>query len=76
MDELIKAIVNPIVDHPEDVRITSEHTDSKTVYFLSVHSEDMGKVIGKQGRMASSIRSVVRAAGLAHHNNVTLTIQE
>ncbi|GGH74892.1 putative RNA-binding protein YlqC (UPF0109 family) [Pullulanibacillus pueri] len=76
MDELIKAIVCPIVDHPEDVHISSEQSNARTTYYLSVHKEDMGKVIGKHGRMASAIRSVIHATGVAHHENVTLTIRE
>ncbi|GGE41973.1 UPF0109 protein [Pullulanibacillus camelliae] len=76
MDELIKAVVCPLVDYPEDVRIIAEQEASRVNYTLSVNKEDMGKVIGKHGRTASAIRSVVHAAGLSHQENVTLTIQE
>ncbi|EAF8474434.1 KH domain-containing protein, partial [Listeria monocytogenes] len=54
MEELILSIVKPLVDHPEDVVITPEETDTSLTYKLSVSKEDMGRVIGKQGRIAKA----------------------
>jgi uncharacterized protein len=76
MNELIKGIVEPFVDHPGDVQVVKEQNDNEVMYVLTVNKEDMGKVIGKKGRMASAIRTVVHAAGLAHHENATLSIRE
>lgn len=73
MDELIKGIVAPFVDHPDDVRVVREQNNDEVTYILTVNKADMGKVIGKKGRMASAIRTVVHAAGLAHHEKATLT---
>lgn len=63
MEELILSIVKPLVDHPEDVVITPEETDTSLTYKLSVSKEDMGRVIGKQGRIAKAIRTLVYAVG-------------
>ena len=62
MEELIKTIVKPLVDFPDDVLVTIHEEDTRIVYQLSVHKNDMGKVIGKQGRVAKAIRTVVYAA--------------
>jgi len=75
MDELIKAIVCPLVDYPEDVRIIAEQESLQVNYILSVNQKDIGKVIGKHGRSANAIRTVVYAVSLSRQENVTLTIQ-
>ncbi|WP_433749666.1 KH domain-containing protein [Falsibacillus pallidus] len=75
MEELILTIVKPLVDHPEDVKILVNEDESRITYKLSVHKEDMGKVIGKQGRVAKSIRTVVyAAAGSTQQKKVFLEI--
>ncbi|TFE02733.1 KH domain-containing protein [Jeotgalibacillus salarius] len=58
MKELIETIVKPLVDHPEAVSVDVQETDTAIAYKLSVHPDDMGKVIGKQGRVAKAIRTV------------------
>ncbi|MDZ5711695.1 KH domain-containing protein [Jeotgalibacillus haloalkalitolerans] len=58
MKELIETIVKPLVDYPEAVSIETQETDRTITYKLSVHPDDMGKVIGKQGRVAKAIRTV------------------
>ncbi len=62
MKELIEAIVKPLVDYPEDVQVNVHEEDNRITYQLSVNKKDMGKVIGKQGRVAKAIRTVVYAA--------------
>jgi predicted RNA-binding protein YlqC (UPF0109 family) len=74
MKELIETIVKALVDHPEEVRIEEVETDHTITYQLSVHSEDMGKVIGKQGRIAKSIRTVINAAGTNENKKINLEI--
>ncbi len=74
MEELIKAIVTPLVDHPEDVRITEIKNDGLVTYSLTVHTEDKGKVIGKQGRVAKAIRSVVNAAAATRSERIQVEI--
>ncbi|MGM9924158.1 MAG: KH domain-containing protein [Bacillus sp. (in: firmicutes)] len=76
MTELIKTIVMPLVDHPDAVSIRTEEDDSTITHYLSVHKEDMGKVIGKQGRVAKAIRTVIYAAGSAQQKKIYLEISE
>ncbi|MEW9501330.1 KH domain-containing protein [Jeotgalibacillus marinus] len=61
MTELIKTIVKPLVDHPESVSVETSENDRTITYRLFVHKDDMGKVIGKQGRVAKAIRTVTFA---------------
>lgn len=76
MIELIEAIVKPLVDSPEDVKITELENESQITYRLSVHKEDIGKVIGKQGRIAKAIRTVVYAAGSNSSKRIQLEIND
>jgi len=62
MKELIETIVKPLVDFPDDVQVTVLEEDTRITYQLSVNKNDMGKVIGKQGRVAKAIRTIVYAA--------------
>ena len=76
MKELIETIVKPLVDFPEDVRIDVVEDDYRVTYQLSVNKTDMGKVIGKQGRVAKAIRTVVYAAGSSQQKKIFLEIGE
>ncbi|TMU87811.1 KH domain-containing protein [Bacillus sp. BHET2] len=77
MKDLILTIVKPLVDHPDDVRVDLDEGTNGLTYKLSVHPEDMGKVIGKQGRVAKSIRTVVyAAAGSSQQKKIFLEIVE
>ncbi len=63
MKELLEYMVKELVDNPDDVQITEEEEDEKTIIFkLQVAEEDLGKVIGKKGRTANALRVVMRAA--------------
>ena len=62
MKELLEYIAKSLVDYPDDVSVTEIEGDTSTVLELRVNDADMGKVIGKQGRIARSIRSVIKAA--------------
>ncbi|MBP5555929.1 MAG: KH domain-containing protein [Lachnospiraceae bacterium] len=62
MKELVEVIAKALVEHPEEVVVTETKDGNDYVVKLCVASSDMGKVIGKQGRIAKSIRSVVKAA--------------
>ncbi|WP_053362134.1 KH domain-containing protein [Bacillus sp. FJAT-27251] len=76
MKELIETIVKPLVDFPEDVQVDSTEDDHRVTYRLSVNKSDMGKVIGKQGRVAKAIRTVVYAAGASQQKKIFLEIVE
>lgn len=71
MHALIETIVKPLVDFPEEVRIETDENSSRIVYKLFVHPEDRGKVIGKQGRVAKAIRTIVYSAAGSHHKKKT-----
>ncbi|PCD08494.1 hypothetical protein CMV16_06250 [Peribacillus simplex] len=76
MKALIETIVSALVDYPEEVIVTSKEESDRIVYILSVYKEDMGKVIGKQGRVAKAIRTVVYAAGSSQQKKIYLEISE
>jgi uncharacterized protein len=71
MKQLIVTIVKPLVDYPDDVRIEMDENESRIVYKLFVHPEDRGKVIGKQGRVAKAIRTIVYSAASGYHKKKT-----
>ncbi len=74
MKELVEVIAKALVDHPENVVVTEEETDRSIVINLNVDPEDMGKVIGKQGRIAKALRTVVKAAATRENKRVTVEI--
>ncbi len=77
MKSLIKTIVEPLVDFPEDVQIDVKEDERRIIYKLAVNKEDVGKVIGKQGRVAKAIRTVVYAhARTTEKKRVILEISE
>jgi uncharacterized protein len=67
-------IVKELVDHPDDVSIEEVEDDQGVVLELTVHPEDVGKVIGKRGRTAKALRALVRAAGALDDEDVTVEI--
>lgn len=74
MKALIESIVTPLVDYPEDIVVTEREEDSKIVYHLTVNQHDVGKVIGKNGRIAKAIRTVVYAAKSDANKRIYLDI--
>ena len=64
MKELLEVIAKNLVEHPEKVSVSERMDDDALILELTVDSEDIGKVIGKQGRIAKSIRSVIKAAAI------------
>ena len=64
MEELVRMIAESLVDHPEQVQVKTVEGPESIVLELSVGPDDMGKVIGKQGRIAEAIRTVVKAASV------------
>ena len=76
MKELVEAIARALVDHPEDVQVKTVDGQQVTVLELRVHPEDLGKVIGRQGRTAKAIRTILGAAGMKIHKRLTLEILE
>lgn len=76
MKELLKMIATELVDHPEQVTVLQKDIDHKIVLELRVAPEDMGKVIGKQGRIAKSIRTLIKAVSQHEAKKVVVDIIE
>ena len=74
MKELVEVIAQSLVEYPEEVVVTETENDKTIVVELHVASSDMGKVIGKQGRIAKAIRSVVKAAASKSDKKVVVDI--
>ena len=76
MQALVELIAKALVDEPEQVAVRSINMDQSTVLELSVSSNDLGKIIGKQGRTARSIRAILSAAGMKLKKRYSLEIME
>ena len=76
MKELVKIIAMALVDHPEEVVVTETETENGILVELKVAADDMGKVIGKQGRIAKAIRAVVKAAASKEEKKVIVEIMQ
>ncbi len=74
MKELVEYIAKSLVDHPESVVVEEKVDEDVVVFELHVAQDDMGKVIGKQGRIAKAIRTVVKAAATVDNKKVTVEI--
>ncbi len=76
MKDLVEEIAKALVDSPEDVRVTEVEGEQTTVLELRVRNEDLGKVIGRQGRTARAIRTLLAAAGMKVQKRFVLEILE
>ena len=76
MAGLVESIAKALVSRPADVVVTEEDHGNEIVIKFSVAKEDMGKIIGKQGRIAKAIRTVVKAAAIKQNKRVTVDIVE
>lgn len=74
MKQLVSVIAKALVNHPDDVRVNVIERDDLVVYELSVHPSDVGKVIGKQGRIAKALRTVIASAAVKENKRVTVDI--
>jgi len=74
MKELVEYIVRSLVDDPSQVRVTEVEGSSTIIYELRVAPEDMGRVIGKNGRVANAIRTLLRVASSRQGKRATLEI--
>ena len=74
MKELVEILAKALVDHPEQVEVNEVVGEQSIILELKVAQDDMGKVIGKQGRIAKSIRNVVKAAAIKEEKRVVVEI--
>jgi predicted RNA-binding protein YlqC (UPF0109 family) len=73
-ENTLEFVAKQLVDHPDDVRVETVEEDRQTVLNLYVHDDDLGKVIGKHGRTAKALRTLIKAAGSLEDRNVTVEI--
>jgi predicted RNA-binding protein YlqC (UPF0109 family) len=76
MKDLLEEIAKALVDNPEDVQVQEVEGEQTTVLELRVNNEDLGKVIGRQGRTARAIRTLLAAAGMKVQKRFVLEILE
>jgi uncharacterized protein len=76
LKELVETITKALVDHPDDVQVKSTENAQGTILELRVHHDDLGKVIGRQGRTAKAVRTLLGAAGVKTRKRYTLEILE
>jgi predicted RNA-binding protein YlqC (UPF0109 family) len=76
MRELVTQIARALVDLPEAVQVEPQESEHATALRLRVDPSDVGKVIGKQGRTARSVRTILGAVSMKHHHRYTLDILE
>ena len=74
MKDLVEIIAKSLVDNPDEVRVNEVQGEQDLILELRVAPEDMGKVIGKQGRIAKAIRTVVKAAAMEDNKKVDVDI--
>ena len=76
MRELVEVLAQSLVDHPEEVTVQETEKDNEILLELKVAQEDMGKVIGKQGKNAKAIRTVMKAITAKEHKKVGIIFEE
>ena len=74
MKELLETIAKALVDYPDEVFVNEVEGERSMILELTVSQDDMGKVIGKQGRIAKAIRTVVKAAAIKENKRVSVEI--
>jgi len=74
--QLVETVCKSLVDNPEEVKVTQIDGEQTTILELRVHQSDLGKVIGKQGRTARAIRTILAAAGMKQKRRFNLEIIE
>ena len=76
MKEVLHFLLKQLVDHPEDIAISEEEQNDKLVLTIRVHQDDMGKVIGKHGRIIRAVRDLVKLVATKHKSFVDIVIAE
>lgn len=74
MKDLLEYLAKALVDHPDDVQIETIEGERSVILQLKVHPDDIGKVIGKQGRIAQALRTLVKAAATKQGKNAIVEI--
>ncbi|GAC1403770.1 MAG: KH domain-containing protein [Chloroflexota bacterium] len=72
--ELIDFMARSLVDHPEEMEVNEIESEGATIYQLHVSSRDIGKVIGRRGRVARAMRTLLKVSSIQNHRRATLEI--
>ena len=75
MQELIEYIAKSLANKPDDVQVTTEDEGNRIIFRLQVASEDKGKIIGRQGRVAQAMRTLIRVAAVKNGTRAVLEIE-
>lgn len=76
MDEVLKLIINSLVENKDDVEISKTEENKEIKFIVKLNKEDMGKIIGKQGRMVKSIRNIIRSLAIKDKKHVEIEFIE
>ena len=76
MEEILKIIISNLVENKDEVEITKKETEKNTTFEVRVAKEDMGRVIGRQGRLAHSIRTLMKSVAAKEHKKVVVEFVE
>lgn len=76
MKDTLTFILKEIVDHPEDISVDETEAEGKTILTIHAHAEDLGKIIGKQGRIIRSLRDLIKLIAAKHNVYVDVIIAE
>lgn len=74
MRDLVVQITKALVDYPEEVRVETQERNNQTLLEITVHPEDVGKIIGKQGRIIKAIRTVVKACAIRDNRKISVEL--
>jgi uncharacterized protein len=74
MKDLVYQLSKALVDHPEDVRVTVSERNDNLLLEITVHPEDVGKIIGRQGRIIKAIRTVVKSCAIRDNKKIAVEI--
>ena len=74
MKDLLTYLIEKLVDHPDDIKINEVAGEHTHIFELRVHQEDLGKIIGKQGRTAKAVRTILNAASVKENKRAILEI--
>jgi uncharacterized protein len=74
--EFLEYVVKNLVDHPDDVKVERRVDEMGVLLSLTVHPEDMGQIVGREGSTARALRTLVRIIGLKNHARINLKIEE
>ncbi|QQG40687.1 MAG: KH domain-containing protein [Candidatus Levyibacteriota bacterium] len=76
MKKALQYIVSSIVDNPKDAKIAEQKQDEMTQLIITVNPEDMGKIIGKEGKVIRSIRNVMKILAMKHNEKINISLSE